>query len=124
MAPYVLVHGGWHGGWCWRRVADRLRAAGHDVWTPTLTGHGERSHLLTPDVDLDLHIRDIVAVFRFERITDAILVGHSYGGAVVSGVADAIPERIRHVVYLDVILAEDGEAVFTALPASRRPSRA
>src|SRR5271154_7543097 len=88
MASFVLVHGGGHGGWCWSRLAPLLRAAGHQVYTPTLTGLGERSHLVTPDTDLDTHIADVVGVLKFEDLTNAILVGHSYGGMVITGVAD------------------------------------
>ena len=101
MATYVLVHGGAHGGWCYQRVARILRAAGHDVYTPTMTGLGERSHLVGPDVDLDLHIRDICAVLQYEDLRDVILVGHSYGGMVITGVADRAADRVGRLVYLD-----------------------
>ena len=101
MATYVLVHGGGHGGWCYQRVARILRSAGHDVYTPTLTGLGERSHLLSPDVDLDMHVRDVVAVMRFEDLRDVILVGHSYGGMVITGAADRAADRVGGLVYLD-----------------------
>ena len=92
---FVLVHGAWHGGWCWRRVADRLQAAGHKVWTPTLTGLGERSHLIGTHIDLSTHVTDIVNVLKWERLSDVALCGHSYGGFVISGVAEAMPEAIR-----------------------------
>ncbi|HEX6475675.1 MAG TPA: alpha/beta hydrolase, partial [Acidimicrobiales bacterium] len=101
MTTYVLVHGGGHGGWCYQRVARVLRAAGHDVYTPTMTGVGERSHLLGPQVDLDLHVRDIVEVLRYEDLRDVILVGHSYGGMVITGAADRAVDRIGRLVYLD-----------------------
>jgi pimeloyl-ACP methyl ester carboxylesterase len=101
MATYVLVHGGAHGGWCYQRVARILGAAGHDVYTPTMTGLGERSHLVGPDVDLDLHIRDICAVLQYEDLRDVILVGHSYGGMVITGVADRSADRVGRLVYLD-----------------------
>jgi pimeloyl-ACP methyl ester carboxylesterase len=101
MATYVLVHGGGHGGWCYQRVARILRSAGHDVYTPTLTGLGERSHLVGPEVDLDMHIRDVTAVLHFEDLREVILVGHSYGGMVITGVADRAADRIGRVVYLD-----------------------
>jgi pimeloyl-ACP methyl ester carboxylesterase len=101
MATYVLVHGGAHGGWCYQRVARRLRAAGHEVYTPTMTGVGERSHLLSADVDLDLHIRDVTAVLHYEDLRDVILVGHSYGGMVITGVADRAADRVGRLVYLD-----------------------
>lgn len=94
MATYVLVHGGGHGGWCYRKVAALLRQAGHDVYTPTLTGLGERAHLVSGDVDLDLHIRDITAVLHYDDLRDVILVGHSYGGMVITGVADRSSDRI------------------------------
>jgi len=100
-ATYVLVHGGGHGGWCYQRVARILRSAGHDVYTPTLTGLGERSHLLSPDVDLDVHVRDVTAVLHYEDLRDAILVGHSYGGMVITGVADRAADRVGRLVYLD-----------------------
>src|ERR1700760_4452365 len=101
MATFVLVHGSWHGGWCYARVARLLRAAGHEVYTPTLTGMGERSHLAGGHINLDTHIRDIRNVFEYEDIGDAILCGHSYGGMVITGVAGEIGERIRSLVYLD-----------------------
>jgi pimeloyl-ACP methyl ester carboxylesterase len=101
MATYVLVHGAAHGGWCYQRVARILRIAGHDVYAPTMTGLGERSHLLRPDVDLDMHIRDMAAVLHYEDLRDVILVGHSYGGMVVTGVADRTADRIGRLVYLE-----------------------
>jgi pimeloyl-ACP methyl ester carboxylesterase len=88
MATYVLVHGGGHGGWCYQRVGRLLRKAGHEVYTPSLTGLAECSHLLSTHVDLDLHIQDIVALLHYEDLEDVILVGHSYGGMVITGVAD------------------------------------
>jgi pimeloyl-ACP methyl ester carboxylesterase len=101
VATYVLVHGGGHGGWCYDRVAPLLRAAGHDVLTPTLSGLGERADLLGPDVDLDRHIDDVVEVLRADDLRDVILVGHSYGGMVVTGIADQAADRIGRLVYLD-----------------------
>jgi pimeloyl-ACP methyl ester carboxylesterase len=106
---YVLVHGAWHGGWCWREVARRLRAAGHTVFTPTLTGLGERAHLASPTVDLSTHALDVVNLFEFEELSDVILVGHSYAGHVIPLVADAIAGRIRHLVFLDAVVARDGQ---------------
>jgi pimeloyl-ACP methyl ester carboxylesterase len=108
---FVLVHGGFAGGWVWQDVAVRLRSAGQDVYTPTLTGLGERAHLAAPDVGLGTHVRDIVAVLEYENLEDVVLVGHSYGGFVVAGVVDRAPERIAHVVFLDALIPEDGEAV-------------
>jgi pimeloyl-ACP methyl ester carboxylesterase len=111
MATYVLVHGGGHGGWCYARVAPLLRAAGHDVYTPTLTGLGERSHLVGPHVDLDLHLRDIVNVMRFEDLHDVILVGHSYGGMVITGAADRATDRVGRLVYLDAATPRNGQSL-------------
>ncbi|MCB2106497.1 MAG: alpha/beta hydrolase [Rhodobacteraceae bacterium] len=107
---YVLVHGAWHGGWCWRDVAADLRAAGHIVHVPTLTGLGERVHLMSPAVNLSTHVTDVVNVFEFEELTDVILVGHSYAGHVIPLVADRIKNRVRHMVYLDAVVARDGQA--------------
>src|SRR5689334_13867030 len=95
---FVLVHGAWHGGWCWKKLTPLLQAAGHQVVTPTLTGMGERSHLLAPEVDLDTHIQDITAVLEYEDLCDAVLVGHSYGGMVIAGVANKDFARLAHMV--------------------------
>ncbi len=111
MASYVLVHGGGHGGWCYQRVARLLRSAGHEVYTPTMTGVGERAHLVSERVDLDMHIRDIVAVVDFEDLHDVILVGHSYGGMVITGVADRAADRIGRLVYLDAANPVNGQSL-------------
>jgi len=111
MATFVLVHGGGHGGWCYQRVAPLLRGAGHDVYTPTLTGLGERAHLLRADIDLDFHIGDIVNVLHFDDLRDVILVGHSYGGMVITGVADRATERVGKLVYLDAATPKNGESL-------------
>jgi pimeloyl-ACP methyl ester carboxylesterase len=111
MATYVLVHGGGHGGWCYQRVARLLRKAGHEVHAPSLTGLAERSHLLGPHIDLDLHIQDIVALLHYEDLTDVILVGHSYGGMVITGVADRAADRIGRVVYLDAATPANGQSL-------------
>jgi pimeloyl-ACP methyl ester carboxylesterase len=116
MATYVLVHGGEHGGWCYHKVARRLRAAGHDVHTPTHTGLGERAHLLGPDIDLDTHITDVVSVLTFEDVRAAIVVGHSYGGMVITGVADRAPDRVGHLVFLDAAIPLDGESLVDVSP--------
>lgn len=116
MSSFVLVPGAWHGSWCWNRVRQRLQAAGHDVFTPTLTGLAERSHLLTPEVDLETHIQDVLNLIRWEGLSDIVLCGHSYGGAVVTGVADRVPDRIRALVYLDAFVLEDNENVFQHVP--------
>ena len=109
MSTFVFVSGGWHGGWCWQRVAQRLRDRGHDVYTPTLTGLGDRVHLYRDDIDLELHITDIINLLRWEDLDSVVLVGHSYGGMVITAVADRIPERLDRVVYLDALWPEDGE---------------
>jgi pimeloyl-ACP methyl ester carboxylesterase len=112
----VLVHGAWHGGWCYQRVADLLRGRGHRVYTPTLTGLGERSHLLNRSVNLSTHIADIMNLIRWEDIQPIVLVGHSYGGMVVTGVADAMTDRISAVVYLDAFLPTAGQSFHDILP--------
>jgi pimeloyl-ACP methyl ester carboxylesterase len=116
MATFVLVHGGGHGGWCYQPLARLLRSAGHEVYTPTLTGVGERRHLVTADVDLDLHIQDVVNVLRYEDLDDVILVGHSYGGLVITGAADRALDRIGQLVYLDASIPEDGESLAILSP--------
>ncbi|WP_437829305.1 alpha/beta fold hydrolase [Sorangium sp. So ce1153] len=113
---YVLVHGGWHGGWCYKRVAAPLRARGHEVYTPTLTGLGERSHLLAAGVNLSTHVADIVNLLRWEELTDVVLCGHSYAGMVITGVTGLVPERIRSVVYVDAYLPEEGQNMLDMVP--------
>lgn len=109
---FVLVHGGRHGGWCWRPVARRLRAAGHEVFTPTLTGLGDRAHLRTRDVGLATHVEDLVATFEYEDVRDAVLVAHSYGGMPVTGALERIADRVRVQVLLDALVPWTGESVF------------
>lgn len=117
---FVLVHGTSHGGWCWVRVADRLRAVGHRVFTPTLTGLGERSHLMSADIDLDTHISDVVNVIKWEGLQDVVLCGHSYGGWVISGAVEQVEDRIGSIVYLDAFMPEDGQrGIDTQSPGSR-----
>src|SRR5437762_1451253 len=120
MSTYILVHGAWHGSWCWKRVRKSLQARGHDVFTPTLTGVGERSHLLSPQVNLDTHIDDVVNLIQWEELSDVVLCGHSYGGAVISGVADRVPDRLRTLVYLDAFVLEDGQSLHDTLPPPQR----
>jgi pimeloyl-ACP methyl ester carboxylesterase len=105
---YVLVHGATGGGWDWRTVDDLLTANGHYVYRPTLTGLGEKWHLSNPDIDLTTHINDVANLIRFENLSDVVLVGHSYGGMVITGVMELIPERIRHAIFLDAAVPEDG----------------
>lgn len=112
MATFVLVHGAWSGGWCYDRAAELLRSRGHRVFTPTLTGQGERSHLLTGTVNLSTHINDVTGVFHYEDLRDVVLAGHSYGGMVITGVADRIADKISALVYLDAFLPEDGQSLF------------
>ena len=112
MATFVLVHGSWRGGWCYARVARLLRDAGHDVFTPTLTGMGERAHLAHTKINLDTHIQDIVNVITYEALADVILCGHSYAGMVITGVAGEIPERIASLFYLDAYVPSSGESFF------------
>jgi pimeloyl-ACP methyl ester carboxylesterase len=119
-ATFVLVHGAWHGGWCYARVADLLRARGQRVYTPTLTGLGERAHLATPQIDLSLHVTDIVNVLRYEDLRDVVLCGHSYGGMVISGVVERAPERIAALVYLDAFVPEDGQSLHDLVPEAQR----
>ncbi|MCB2059653.1 MAG: alpha/beta fold hydrolase [Novosphingobium sp.] len=116
MTVFVLVHGGGHGGWCYDKLSPILRSRGHDVFAPSLTGLGDRSHLVSPDVGLDTHIADIVNILFFHDLRDVILAGHSYGGMVITGVADAVPERVRRLVYLDASLPRDGESLVDNAP--------
>ena len=119
MATYLLVHGAWHGGWCWRRVADILRAKGHDVFTPTLTGLGERAHLARPEVDLETHIADVLGVLDSEELNDVILCGHSYGGMVITPVLDRRTDRFRAGIWLDAFVPEDGHSLIEGWPHER-----
>lgn len=119
--PFVLVHGGFHGGWCFARVAEMLRAHGHRVFTPTLTGLGERSHLAAHlDVDCSLHVQDVVNVIKWEQLSDVVLCGHSYGGMVIGAAADRMPERVASLVYVDAVIPEDGKSVLDLVPAEQR----
>ena len=119
MATFVLVHGAWAGALIWRPIAQALRRAGHEVYAPTLTGIGERRHLLSREVDLDTHTQDVLGVIDYEDLADIVLVGHSYGGMVITGVADAIPGKIASLIYLDAFVPEDGQSLFGMLPPDR-----
>lgn len=110
MAEVVLVAAGWHGGWAFRSIARELRVRGHEVFTPTLTGLGERSHLAHLPINLETHIEDVANVVRFERLTDVILCGHSYAGMVITGVADRLPDRIARLIYFDAFVPQDGDS--------------
>ena len=107
MSVYILVHGAWGGSWCWKSIRRALQAQGHEVFTPSLSGVGERSHLLSRQLDLDTHIADVMNLIRWEELSDVVLCGHSYGGCVVTGVADRMPDRIRALVYVDAFVRED-----------------
>ncbi|MES2415443.1 MAG: alpha/beta hydrolase [Pseudomonadota bacterium] len=121
---FVLVHGAFHGGWCWARVAQLLRADGHQVFTPTFTGLGERAHFMSPNVDLNTFVRDIASVIESEELTNVVLVGHSYGGYVITGAADLVPDRIASLVYLDAgLLAGSGATVDAELTEEGRGAR-
>lgn len=112
MSTYVLVHGAWRGAHGWRKVRPLLQQAGHAVFTPSLTGQGERAHLASPEVNLSTHVQDVSNLIWYEDLTDIILVGHSYGGMVVTGVADRMPERLKELVYLDAFLPDDGQSLY------------
>jgi pimeloyl-ACP methyl ester carboxylesterase len=116
MATFVLVHGSCFGGWVWRSVTAPLRQAGHTVFTPTLTGLGERVHLAQPTTDLATHVQDIVNVLEFEDLNDVILLGHSYTGMVITGVAERVPERLARLAYLSATVPEDGQSLYDASP--------
>ncbi|MBT4691513.1 MAG: alpha/beta hydrolase [Rhodospirillaceae bacterium] len=115
MANIVLIHGAWHGGWCWRLVRQDLEARGHKVFTPSLTGLGDRVHLMHVEVDLETHINDVVGLIEAEELDDVILCGHSYGGMVITGVADAVGDRIKSLVYLDALVPENGQSALSLL---------
>jgi pimeloyl-ACP methyl ester carboxylesterase len=120
MATFVLVHGGFTGGWAWKSVRAYLESKKHRVYTPTLTGLGERSHLISPILDLDTHIQDIANVIRYEDLNDVILVGNSYSGMVITGVADLLPERVSQLIYIDAFVPVHGESVFDLVTPSLR----
>ncbi|SDH16164.1 alpha/beta fold hydrolase [Nonomuraea jiangxiensis] len=116
MSTFVLVHGAWHGGWAWRRVIPALVQAGHEVHAPTLTGVSDRAHLLSPSVGLSTHVQDVVALINAYDLRDVVLVGHSYAGQVITGVADRVPDRLARRVYLDAFVGGDGDAAIDLLP--------
>lgn len=120
MSTFLLVHGAWHNGRCWERVVPLLEAAGHRVFAPSLTGYGDKAHLLGPEVGLDTHVDDVVGLITEENLGDVVLVGHSYAGLVISSAANRIPERVAHLVYLDAMVPEDGESAVDVQPVSRQ----
>lgn len=119
MATFVLVHGSFHGGWCWRKVAPVLREAGHEVHTPTLTGLGDRSHLVHPGAGLHVNVEDVVRAIEFADLQEVVLVGHSYGGLVVTGAVERVADRVERLVYLDGYLPEDGDTAWDLTPDVR-----
>jgi pimeloyl-ACP methyl ester carboxylesterase len=120
VATFVIVHGAWSGGHAWRWLRPLLQAAGHEVFTPALTGLGERSHLANAQIDLDTHVLDVVGVLEYEDLLQVVLVGHSYGGMVITGVADRVPERLAQLVYLDAEVPMDGQSEFDLLAPEER----
>ena len=123
MSVYVLVHGAWGGSWCWKGIRKALQARGHEVFTPTLSGVGERTHLLSKQVTLQTHIADVVNLIRWEELSDVVLCGHSYGGCVVTGAADQVADRISALVYVDAFVPENGQSLHDTLPSEQRDSQ-
>jgi pimeloyl-ACP methyl ester carboxylesterase len=119
MADIVVAHGAWSSSWAWKKMRPLLRTAGHELWTPSYTGMGERAHLANPSIDLDTHIQDVIGMLEMEDLRDVVLLGHSYGGAVATGIADRARERIAQLVYLDAFVPQGGESVFEVQPAER-----
>ena len=122
MATFVMVHGTGGGGWIWQKLTPLIRAAGHEVYTPTLTGVGDRSHLLNCGVNLTTHITDVASLLLYEDLSDVVLVGHSYAGMVITGVAAKVPERLRLLVYLDAYVPDEGQTESDLWPADMRAS--
>jgi pimeloyl-ACP methyl ester carboxylesterase len=123
MANFVLVHGAWHGGWCWRRVVDALQAQGHRAFTPTLTGLGERAHLLSSLITLETHVSDVMNVIEAEELQDVVLAVHSYAGMLGTAVADRMPHRLRHLVYVDAVVPKPGESWSSTHTSAVREAR-
>lgn len=115
-STFLLVHGAWHGAWCWKKLTPLLEAAGHRVLTITQTGLAERSHLMSKHITLDIFIQDVINLIRWEELQDLILVGHSFGGNAISGVADRLPGSVRHLVYLDALVLKNGQSPFSVVP--------
>ncbi|NBQ87505.1 MAG: alpha/beta hydrolase [Betaproteobacteria bacterium] len=123
MKNFVLVHGAWHGAWCWRRVADRLRAAGHFVHAVTLSGVGERAHLLSPAITLETHVSDVIQAIEAEELHDVVLAVHSYAGMLGTAVADRMGARLRHLVYVDAVVPKPGEMWSATHASATREAR-
>jgi pimeloyl-ACP methyl ester carboxylesterase len=120
MATFVVAHGAWSAGWAWKKMRPRLRERGHELWTPTYTGLGERAHLASAAINLDTHIQDVCGLLVMEDLRDLILIGHSYGGMVATGVADREPGRIARLVYLDGFVPRDGQSAMDLHPPEMR----
>jgi pimeloyl-ACP methyl ester carboxylesterase len=120
LAVIVLAHGAWSSAWAWKRVRPLMAAAGHEFLAPSYTGLGERAHLARPENDLDTHIQDVVGVLKFEDLRNVVLIGHSYGGMVATGVADRARKRVAQLIYLDAFVPDDGQALIDFLPPERR----
>lgn len=120
MATFLVAHGAWSAGWSWKKMRPILRVRGHSLYTPTYTGLGERNHLAGPEIGLETHVEDILAVFRFEDLRDVYLIGHSYGGMVATAVADREPDRLAHLIYLDAFVPRHGQSLFDLHPAEVR----
>ena len=124
MALFVVAHGAWSSGWAWRKMRLLMRARGHELFTPSYTGLGERSHLASPAVNLSLHIEDVAKVLEFEDLHDVVVIGHSFGGLVATGVGDRARERVARIIYLDAFVAEDGQSLMDLLPPQARDGMA
>jgi pimeloyl-ACP methyl ester carboxylesterase len=120
MTTFLVAHGAWSAGWAWKKMRPLMRAARHELWTPTYTGIGERAHLSRPDIDLDTHIADVLGVLEYEDLSDIVLIGHSYGGMVATGVADRARERVRRLIYLDAFAPRDGQSLLDLAPPEHR----
>jgi pimeloyl-ACP methyl ester carboxylesterase len=120
---FLVCHGAWGGGWSWRKIHPLMRAAGHRLLTPTYTGLGEREHLANPSIDLDTHIQDVLNVIKYEDLGDIVLLGHSYGGMVATGVADRARDKIAQLIYLDAFVPRNGQSLFDLNEAGRGPMR-
>ena len=123
MANFVLVHGAWHGGWCWRRVVEALQAQGHRAFAPTLTGVGERAHLLSSLITLETHIADVAGVIEAEELQDVVLAVHSYAGMIGTAIADRMPQRLKHLVYVDAVVPKPGESWSSTHASATREAR-
>ena len=123
MSNFVLVHGAWHGGWCWRDVVPQLTGAGHRVHAVTLTGVGERMHLMTPAITLETHITDVASAIEMEEMDQVVLVVHSYGGMIGTAIADRMPQRLRHLVYVDAVVPKPGESWASTHASATREAR-